>query len=53
LWVVPYVYYKERPTGPHAGDVLQPFFPLPEVQTAGEILQSLHPLPQTPIGPKP
>ena len=24
LSVVPYVYYKERPTGPHAGAVLQP-----------------------------
>ena len=24
LSVVPYVYYKEPPTGPHAGDVLQP-----------------------------
>ena len=25
LSVTPYVYYKERPTGPHAGAVLQPF----------------------------
>ena len=24
LSVVPYVYYKEPPTGPHAGEVLQP-----------------------------
>jgi membrane fusion protein (multidrug efflux system) len=24
LSVVPYVYYKERATGPHAGEVLQP-----------------------------
>jgi membrane fusion protein (multidrug efflux system) len=24
LSVIPYVYYKEPPTGPHAGDVLQP-----------------------------
>ena len=30
LSVVPYVYYKEPPTGPHAGDVLQPLYPLPE-----------------------
>ncbi len=30
LSVVPYVYYKERPSGPHAGDVLQPIYPLPE-----------------------
>jgi membrane fusion protein (multidrug efflux system) len=29
LSVVPYVYVKERPTGPHAGAVLQPNFPLP------------------------
>ena len=29
LSVVPYVYYKEAPTGPHAGDVLQPLYPLP------------------------
>lgn len=30
LSVIPYVYYKERPEGPHAGDVLQPFTPLPQ-----------------------
>jgi membrane fusion protein (multidrug efflux system) len=30
LSVTPYVYYKEPPTGPHAGDVLQPLSPLPE-----------------------
>ncbi|MCE5267485.1 MAG: HlyD family secretion protein [Planctomycetaceae bacterium] len=29
LSVVPYVYYKEPPTGPHAGDILQPFASLP------------------------
>ena len=29
LSVVPYVYYKERPTGPHAGAVLQPLAPRP------------------------
>ena len=29
LSVVPYVYYKEQPTGPSAGDVLQPLTPLP------------------------
>jgi membrane fusion protein (multidrug efflux system) len=28
--VVPYVYYREPPTGPHAGEVLQPVTPLPE-----------------------
>jgi membrane fusion protein (multidrug efflux system) len=30
LSVIPYVYYKERPTGPHAGEVLQPHFALPQ-----------------------
>ncbi len=30
LSVVPYVYYKERPTGPHAGEFLQPYAPLPQ-----------------------
>ncbi len=29
LSVAPYVYYKERPTGPHAGAVLHPSAPLP------------------------
>ncbi len=29
LSVVPYVYYKEPPAGPHAGEVLQPQNPLP------------------------
>jgi membrane fusion protein (multidrug efflux system) len=53
LSVVPRVYYKERPTGPSAGEVLQPLYPLPEGQTAGEILQSLRPPQQAPIGPKP
>jgi membrane fusion protein (multidrug efflux system) len=30
LSVVPYVYYRQPPTGPHAGDVLQQVTPLPE-----------------------
>jgi membrane fusion protein (multidrug efflux system) len=30
LSVTPYVYYKEPPAGPHAGEVLQPFAPLPQ-----------------------
>jgi membrane fusion protein (multidrug efflux system) len=34
LSVVPYVYYKEPPTGDHAGEVLQPFRPLPQGTTA-------------------
>ena len=29
LSVVPYVYYKEPPSGPNAGKRLQPFYPLP------------------------
>jgi membrane fusion protein (multidrug efflux system) len=31
--VVPYVYFKERPTGPNAGHRLQPVFGLPEGPT--------------------
>jgi membrane fusion protein (multidrug efflux system) len=34
LSVTPYVYYKESPSGPHAGDVLQPLYPLPQAPTA-------------------
>jgi membrane fusion protein (multidrug efflux system) len=34
LSVVPYVYYKEAPTGPNAGKVLQPLYPLPQGPTA-------------------
>jgi membrane fusion protein (multidrug efflux system) len=33
LSVVPYVYYKEQPTGPHAGEMLQPHEPLPQLPT--------------------
>jgi membrane fusion protein (multidrug efflux system) len=33
LSVTPYVYYKEPATGPRAGDVLQPLYPLPELPT--------------------
>ena len=36
LSVVPYVYYKERPTGPNAGDVLQPPYLLPSGPTVAE-----------------
>ncbi|HMB03648.1 MAG TPA: HlyD family secretion protein, partial [Isosphaeraceae bacterium] len=48
LSVVPYVYYKEPATGPHAGDVLQPLRPLPQgptVPTPGGALQPVAPLP--------
>jgi membrane fusion protein (multidrug efflux system) len=34
LSVVPYVYYKEPATGPHAGEVLQPLRELPQGSTA-------------------
>jgi len=30
LSVTPYVYFKEAPSGPHAGDFLQPLTNLPE-----------------------
>jgi membrane fusion protein (multidrug efflux system) len=33
LSVVPYVYVKEPPTGPHAGKLLQPYAALPQVPT--------------------
>jgi membrane fusion protein, multidrug efflux system len=33
LSVVPYVYYKKPPQGPHAGDILQPYAPLPQLAT--------------------
>jgi membrane fusion protein, multidrug efflux system len=33
LSVVPYVYYKEPATGPHAGEYLQPYAPLPTEPT--------------------
>jgi membrane fusion protein (multidrug efflux system) len=33
LSVVPHVYYKEKPEGPHAGQRLQPLKPLPQGET--------------------
>ncbi len=54
LSVVPYVYYKEPPTGPHAGDVLQPFYPLPNGPTVAddrEISQTTTALPGGHSGP--
>jgi membrane fusion protein, multidrug efflux system len=54
LSVVPYVYYKERPTGPHAGDVLQPPYSLPQgptVPNAPEVSQGVAPLTKSPGGP--
>jgi membrane fusion protein (multidrug efflux system) len=54
LSVVPYVYFKERPTGPHAGDVLQPLYPLPLGPTVADdraTSQTTIPLPGAPSGP--
>ncbi len=54
LSVVPYVYYKEPPTGPHAGDVLQPLYPLPEGRAVAgdrETSQAKAPLPGGHSGP--
>jgi len=36
LSVIPYVYYKEQPTGPHAGEVLQPLRSLPQGPTVSD-----------------
>jgi len=49
LSVIPYVYYKERPTGPHAGDVLQPLYPLPPGPTVADDRQPVQPT-TTPSG---
>jgi membrane fusion protein (multidrug efflux system) len=54
LSVVPYVYYKERPTGPHAGERLQPVRALPQgpvVSISGEASPSDSPVPKGPGGP--
>ena len=42
LSVTPYVYYKEPPTGPHAGEYLQPYAPLPK-GSYPKTLQELEP----------
>ena len=54
LSVVPYVYYKERPVGPHAGEMLQPLRALPQgpvVSISGEASPSDAPVPKGPGGP--
>jgi membrane fusion protein (multidrug efflux system) len=33
LSVTPFVYFREPPEGPHAGEVLQPYMPLPRLST--------------------
>ena len=54
LSVVPYVYFKEPPTGAHAGDVLQPPYALPPGPTVAddrETSQTTTPLPGGRSGP--
>ena len=54
LSVVPYVYYKERPAGPHAGEMLQPLRELPQapvVSISGVASPSNAPVPKGPGGP--
>ena len=54
LSVVPYVYYKERPVGPHAGEMLQPIRALPRgpvVAISGEASPSIPPVPKGPVSP--
>ena len=51
LSVVPYVYYKERPTGPHAGEVLQPPYPLPQGPTVPNAQEAVPPVAPLPKGP--
>jgi membrane fusion protein (multidrug efflux system) len=54
LSVVPYVYTREPPAGPHAGEVLQPLYPLPQgpsVPTARDAAQEVSPLLKSPGGP--
>jgi membrane fusion protein (multidrug efflux system) len=48
LSVVPYVYYKEAPTGPHKGEVLQPPFSLPGAPTVPSAGESLPPAATSP-----
>ena len=45
LSVVPYVYYKEPPSGPNAGKRLQPFYPLPPGPTVAADGESPQPKP--------
>jgi membrane fusion protein, multidrug efflux system len=53
LSVVPYVYYKEPPTGPHAGEVLQPRHPLPRGPTVPNAREALRPSAPLPKGQRP
>jgi membrane fusion protein, multidrug efflux system len=51
LSVVPYVYYKEPPTGPRAGEVLQPFSELPQGPTAPSAPAASQPATPAPARP--
>ena len=54
LSVVPYVYYKEPPSGPNAGKRLQPQYPLPSGPTVADDRETpltTTPLPGTHSGP--
>src|SRR5204863_394937 len=53
LSVVPYVYYKEPPAGPNAGEVLQPLHPVrqgPTVPDPRGALPGAAPVPKGPGG---
>jgi membrane fusion protein (multidrug efflux system) len=53
LSVVPYVYYKAPPSGPHAGEVLQPPYSLPQgptVPSDSEAVRPVAPVPESPSG---
>ena len=50
LSVTPYVYYKEPATGPHAGDVLQPHRPRPQVSAVSDAVRASRPVAPTPEG---
>jgi membrane fusion protein (multidrug efflux system) len=43
LSVVPYVYYREPPAGPHAGDLLQPPMTLPQGPTVSSLGETMEP----------
>jgi membrane fusion protein (multidrug efflux system) len=51
LSVIPYVYYKERPVGPHAGEMLQPLRALPEGPIASISEEASPSNPLVPKGP--
>ena len=50
LSVVPYVYYKEPPAGPNAGNRLQPLYPLPPGPTVADDRETSQPTTAGPGG---